>query len=187
MYNFVIVHGTYGSPFENWFPWLYNQLTTLGYSVLVPQLPTPEFQSYDNWVKVLATYADYFDENTTFIGHSSGAGCIVDYVLEKKIRLKKYVSVSGFYGNIGSTNTVNIDKLNESFWCKSEHELATFKSYTQSTIGYISSNDPYISYKQLAHFTEIIGFDSVQLIPNAGHFNTTGGYNIFPQLLNSVL
>jgi uncharacterized protein len=187
MYNFVIVHGTFGSPFENWFPWLYNQLASLGYSVLVPQLPTPEFQSFDNWARVLDSYIDYFDENTTFIGHSIGASFIVNYILEKKIKLGKFISVSGFYGTIGAANTTIIDELNDSFWCKSEHELMTFKNYVQSTIGYISSNDPYISYKQLAHFTEIIGFDSVQLIPNAGHFNTTGGYNIFPQLLNSIL
>ena len=30
MYDVVIIHGTYGSPFENWFGSLYEELTEAG-------------------------------------------------------------------------------------------------------------------------------------------------------------
>ena len=37
MYDYVIIHGSYGHPFENWEPWLFNVLTSEGKQVLAPQ------------------------------------------------------------------------------------------------------------------------------------------------------
>ena len=34
IYDFVIVHGSYGSPFENWFSWLFQKLEAKGFKVL---------------------------------------------------------------------------------------------------------------------------------------------------------
>lgn len=34
MYDYVIIHGSYGHPFENWEPWLFNVLTSEGKQVL---------------------------------------------------------------------------------------------------------------------------------------------------------
>jgi len=44
----IILHGTMGSPEGNWFPWLKSQLEN-DYNVYVPQFPTPENQTKDNW------------------------------------------------------------------------------------------------------------------------------------------
>ena len=68
MFDYVIVHGSYGSPFENWFPWLYEKLTAEGKNVLVPQFPCgAKIQNYDNWKRVLDAYKHLINENTTFI------------------------------------------------------------------------------------------------------------------------
>ena len=39
MFDYVIVHGSYGTPFENWFPWLFQRLSEAGKNVLAPQFP----------------------------------------------------------------------------------------------------------------------------------------------------
>lgn len=45
--KFIILRGTLGSPEENWFPWLAEELKKLGQIVVRPQLPTLEGQTPD--------------------------------------------------------------------------------------------------------------------------------------------
>jgi predicted alpha/beta hydrolase family esterase len=51
MKNAFIIHGSYGHPKENWFPWLKNELEKLNYKVFVPAFPTPQNQSLASWFK----------------------------------------------------------------------------------------------------------------------------------------
>ena len=67
MYDVVIIHGSYGSPFENWFASMYDELTNAGKNVLVPQMPCgAEIQSYDNWKRTMDSYLHLINENTIF-------------------------------------------------------------------------------------------------------------------------
>ena len=36
--NYFIIHGSFGSPFGNWFSWLYDFISTDGKQVYVPKL-----------------------------------------------------------------------------------------------------------------------------------------------------
>jgi predicted alpha/beta hydrolase family esterase len=47
----VIIHGSYGNPEENWFPWIANEVRKIGHEVITPKLPTPEGQNLDTWRK----------------------------------------------------------------------------------------------------------------------------------------
>ena len=53
MKNAIIIHGTYGNPDENWFPWLKIELEKIGYQVYVPTFPTPENQNLEAWLKII--------------------------------------------------------------------------------------------------------------------------------------
>ena len=48
MTNIIIIHGSYGNPNENWFPWLKSELKKLKCNVFVPKFPTPENQSLES-------------------------------------------------------------------------------------------------------------------------------------------
>jgi hypothetical protein len=55
--NAVIIHGSFGSPFENWFQWLYKELTNKGIDTIVPQFPIGvDKQNYTNWSALLDCY-----------------------------------------------------------------------------------------------------------------------------------
>ena len=88
MYDFVFILGSYGHPFENWEPWLFNVLTSEGKQVLAPQFPCID-QNYENWKRVLDAYKPFIGEKTSFIGHSLGPAFIVDYLIDEKIKINK--------------------------------------------------------------------------------------------------
>ena len=71
MENYFIIHGSFGSPFGNWFSWLQNFIATEGKQVYVPDFPIGVgYQNYENWSKLLKYYLDLglINENTTIIG-----------------------------------------------------------------------------------------------------------------------
>ncbi|MBI3366781.1 alpha/beta hydrolase [Candidatus Roizmanbacteria bacterium] len=76
--NIFIIHGSYGSPQENWFPWLKKELEKLGRRVFVPQFPvpkkiTPGGHQLKDWLKEFDKYRKFVNENTIIIAHSRGA------------------------------------------------------------------------------------------------------------------
>lgn len=86
MRNIFIIHGSYGNPQENWFPWLKNELEKLGHRVFVPQFPIPKMQdkaysghSLSKWLKEFEKYHQFVNQKTIIIAHSRG--CIFTYNL----------------------------------------------------------------------------------------------------------
>lgn len=56
MTKIFLLHGSYGSPEGNWFPWLKKELEKLDCTVLIPKFPTPENQSLETWLAVFKEY-----------------------------------------------------------------------------------------------------------------------------------
>ena len=52
MNTIFLIHGAYGNPNENWFPWLKKQLENKRNKVIIPTFPTPEGQTLENWNKI---------------------------------------------------------------------------------------------------------------------------------------
>ena len=177
MYDYVIIHGSYGNPFENWFPWLFQQLTDEGKSVLAPQFPCGEnIQNYDNWEKVLDSYADLIDENTTFIGHSLSPAFIVDYLIKHNKKVKDLIFAAPFYGLI---NIPDFDAVNSPFFIL--EDLSKISSLSERRISFISKNDPYVPNELSIDFVNKISSETI-FVEEAGHFNTAAGYSKFEQL-----
>lgn len=179
MDNYLLVHGSFGSPFVNWFPYLRKQIESRNLEVYTPDFPTGiGYQNYENWSKLLKTYvtAGILNENTIIFAHSIAPAFICKFLIENKIKVKKLVFVCGF-------NYVHINKeYDDVNWSMFLDNLTDIKNYCNDIICFYSDNDPYADYKSEKDFADAIT-DQQVVIKNGGHLNSEYGYTEFKELL----
>ena len=189
MRTIFIIHGSYGNPEENWFPWLKNELESLGHNVMVPRFPIPENQdsSYGGhnlnaWLSTLQKYENFIDEHTIFVAHSRG--CVFLYrVLEQIKRPVKAVFLVGSW--ITYRWYPEDRKVLDSFhqtpfaWEKIKNGSRYFEVY-QSTNDEIPVDEGIEIAKHLGA--------TLHIVKNAGHFNIASdpSYEKFPMLLEEI-
>ena len=179
--NYFIIHGSFGSPFVNWFSWLQDFISSLGKQVYVPDFPKGVgYQNYKNWSKLLKYYVDLglINENTTVIGHSIAPVFISKFLIENKVKVKKLIFVSGFNNYLGINE--EYDTVNRTMYLEN---LEDIKKYTNEIICFYSDNDPYVKYAVEKEFADKIATQQV-LIPNAGHINSESGYDTFENIVS---
>lgn len=93
-----IVHGFTASNLANWFPWLKAQLEKESVRVVVPNMPDTMDPHLEPWLGMLRTCAGQMDDNTVFVGHSLGCVAALRYILERGVKIRGAVLVSGFIG-----------------------------------------------------------------------------------------
>lgn len=177
----LIVHGTYGSPEGNWFPWLKKKLEKDGYKVYVPKFPTPENQSLSTWMQTLERTGMKFNEETILIGHSLGPAFILSVLEELNAPVKACFFVSGFIRLLGS---LEFDCLNKSFIMK---PMNWKKITSNSKAFYVinADNDPYVPLEkgeELAKFLQV----PLTVMEKAGHMNTESGHTTFDKLYKLI-
>jgi len=178
--NFFIFHGTGGHPAENWFPWLKNELEKLGSSVIVPQFPTPEGQSFRAWMDVLRPNFDKINSDTVLIGHSLG-GIFTLKLLET---LRTPIKLAVFVGTPIGEGWVKNYAPDEAF-AGFNFEWNKIKKASKNFIIYHSDNDPYVALENGQNLAMHLGVD-LTFIANAGHFNSKTGYLKFDDLLKRL-
>lgn len=180
MKSVFIFHGTGGSPEGNWFPWLKEELEKKGFTVFIPQFPTPEGQSLDAWLKILDQYKENINKETIFVGHSLG-GMFLLKVLEQ---LQHPVRAAFFVSAPVGVKPIKYYDSDYAFthfsfnWPEIIHKAKTFTVYH-------SDNDPYVSLgngEELARKLRV----GLTFIPNAGHINAESGWTRFDKLLEDI-
>ena len=182
MANIFIVHGAFGSPYDNWQPWLYEKLTAAGHKVFVPHFPSPEAQSLQVWSEILEQYDMFWDEETIVVAHSIGCAFAVDEVIASKQKIKGAVLVSPFYSLL---DNAEFDEINEDFFCWEQETLREFSNYCFHTHAFHGDNDPYVPLALAQEFCQNIGA-ALAVVSQGGHLNAAAGYGEFPALLQAV-
>ena len=181
MNNFIIFHGTNGSPEENWFPWLKAELEAKGHRVYVPALPTPEGQTVDEWMSACKTQLPSFsaDNDITLIGHSAGATFLLHFLEAMDIKALRSIFISPVMDEI---NIEEYDVLNHSF-IEHDFDWNVIKSRAGEVNVLHGDNDPYVPLEQAHRLSADLGVQTT-VIKNGGHLNSESGYTDFPMLLN---
>ena len=179
--KFFIIHGSYGNPNENWFPWLKLKLEERGQIVHIPKFPTPINQNLNNWMEVFNEYFNKIDEETIFIGHSLGPSFILSILEQITVKVKACFFIAGFLGNI---NNSEFDRINKTFTTK-EFDWEKIKNNCNKFYIYHSNNDPYVPLEKSKDLGNKLDVD-IKLIEGAGHFNSEAGYDKFELLLQDI-
>lgn len=130
--NYFLIHGSFGSPFVNWLPWLRKNLENVGKIVYTPDFPTGVgFQTYENWEKLLLVYLEsgLIHEDTTIVAHSIAPVFVVKFLVTHQVRVKKLLFVCGFNNYFGIDE--EYDAVNRSMYMENLEEI---KKYSNTII-----------------------------------------------------
>lgn len=173
-----IIHGSFGSSQENWFPWLETQLTEKGFKVFNLDYPIGYGkQNYDNWEMVLNSVKRFINEDSIFFCHSISCIFLIKYCVRNNIKIGKAILVSGFNHYLGLDE--EFDDVNCTMYT---NNIKEFIQLCPERICYYSKNDPYVKLEKLTDFAQQLQAQVI-CIDNAGHFNASAGYLQFENLL----
>ena len=181
MENYFIIHGSFGSPFGNWFSWLHDFIESDGKQVYVPQFPIGVgYQNYDNWSRLLKYYLELglINENTTIIALSIAPVFVSKFLVESKVKVKKLIFVCGFNNYLGINE--EYDTVNNTMYF---NNLEDVKKYANEIICFYSDNDPYVKYDVEKDFSDRIATEQI-CIPKAGHINAESGFDTFEDIVS---
>lgn len=181
--SYFIIHGSFSSPYSNWFGWLYEKLTSTNKTTYAPAFPTGlKYQNFNNWSKLLDYYNDLglINENTTFIAHSIGPIFIIKYLITRKIKVKKLILVCGFNNYLGIND--DYDTVNKTMYLDN---IADIKQCCNDIICLYTDNDPYVNIKTEASFATEVG-TTIKVISQGGHLNKEAGYDRFEEILKYI-
>jgi len=181
MVKIFLIHGSFGNPQENWFPWLKQKLESLNHEVIVPTFPTPKNQSLENWNKIFVEYEKKIDENTIFVGHSLGPAFLLNILDRINTTITASFFISGFIKLLGNET---FDSINKTFVDKA-FDWQNIKQNCKHFFIYHSDNDPYVPIEcanELANKLNV----KPKIIKNAGHFNEEAGYKEFEELFKDI-
>ena len=174
----IIFYGTDCDDKTAWIPWLKEQLTNQGFECIIPNLPTPENQTYASWAKITKNID--INNDDIIVAWSTGAIFSVRYLYENNIKVKKLILISGFNNYIG--NVPFVDNINKDFFMK---DVKVGKNVADKIICIKSDNDPFISQQALNDFANELNAKTINIL-GGGHFNSNAGYDKFPELLSQI-
>ena len=167
--KFVIFHGSFSNPEENWFPELKKQLEHLSQKVLIPTFPVDDWdkltkigkeikytnQNLKSWTKAFEKQVlpkIKKNDKLVFIGHSLGPLFILHVVYKFNIQLDSAIFVSAFLKDIGNKNW-QFYQVNKTFY-KTNFKFEKLQKLIPVSYVLYSDTDPYMSRKFFLEFAK---------------------------------
>lgn len=180
--KFVIFHGSFGNPQENWIPQLKIKLETLGQEVIIPKFPCEDWdeftkkgsnqeaknQNLKNWFKVFEKQVlpkINKGEKICFIGHSLGPVFILHVVEKYNVQLDCAIFVSPFLSS--PPGIWQFDLVNKTFY-KTSFDFEKLKKLIPTSYALYSDTDPYVNRNQAILFGKAVD-SSIIFLRKAGH------------------
>lgn len=203
--NYLILHGSFGSPGENWFPWLKLKLGEKGHNVYSPQLPVDDFNNFKEldeprqtlqaWLKSIKPLAEELaasGEDLTIIAHSIAPAFVLSLMDDSpNLKVKKLIAVSPFIHHGKASKMWQFKKVNDSFSraaetiARDQVKLNDINNRINSAVVLFGDNDPYVENEQSLKYAKLLNAEVIE-IKNGGHLNAEAGYIKFKELLSLI-
>ena len=162
-----------GSPKDNWFPYLKEELEKLGIQVIASEFPDNDLASEAAWIPFLKNDL-HADDQTILVGHSSGAIAAMRFA--ENYKLLGSILVGAYHTDLGLPTEQQSGYFNRPWNWK------TIRSNQQWIIQFASVDDPWIPIKE-ARFVHKKLHTEYYEYTNQGHFGGDYTKLVFPELL----
>ena len=81
MKNYFVIHALGRTENDYWYNFIKQNVENKGFKCFVPTLPPIEEMSYESWAKSFDKYKKFINEESVFVGHSTGSIFIVKYLI----------------------------------------------------------------------------------------------------------
>lgn len=199
--KYLIMHGSYGSPEENWFRWLEKELKKLGHDVILDQFPADDWDkvnqirpeqiaSYDS-IQSLSSWEKYFVEHTlpqiqdgevSFVGHSIAPIFMLHMLNKYDFKLKHAIFVAPFFNIPDRPEIWQFYPVNKTFYGY-DFDFDKIKSQIGKSYVVYGDDDPYVPATEPPLFAEKLGAE-VHLVPGGKHCG--GTFKEFPLIIQLI-
>ncbi len=182
MKSAFIIHDSFSTPDQNWYPWLKRALEESGYTVYVPKFPTPEHQSLDQWREIFEPYEVHISPESIFIGHGTGCAFMLRLFETLPFSVRASFFLVPFVGELPhqALQLVNATFTTAPFLWKDIHE------HMGQVSSFASDDDSYIPLPISTQASELLGTKLIT-ISGANHFSDPEGLLSLPFLLEKIL
>jgi len=184
--KYLIMHGSYGSPEENWFRWLEKELKALGHEVILEQFPVDDWNEIEKVgsenistytpVESLTSWESYFVEHILpqikgqeigFVGHSIAPIFLLHMLAKYDIKIRTAVFVSPFFNISDAPNVWQFYPVNKTFYSYA-FDFEKIKSKIGKSFVVYGDNDPYVPATEPPLFAEQLGSE-IHIVPGGRH------------------
>lgn len=160
---------------KHWPPWIQRELILADVLTQTPEMPEPYEPNYKKWCSVFEQFK--IDEKTMLIGHSCGAGFLVRWLSENKIKVDKVALVAPW---------LNLDHEYKIDFFDFEIDRLLVER-TRGTTVFVSSDDAQTIMESVKKIKDTISSVVIKEFTGHGHF-TFGDMKTekFPELLSAL-
>ncbi|KAF1026558.1 MAG: putative hydrolase YdeN [Acinetobacter bereziniae] len=175
--NIYIIHGYGANVNDHWFNYIERNLSNKTNHVMKIALPDSSHPQLLAWNKTLKDNITRIDKHTFFVAHSLGCITLLDYLAQSNFQqIGGVVCVSGF-----SEQLTTLPQLDG--YILATNKDYSFKDKILQGHMFMSDHDQYVQTELSIALAKKLNF-TYTVIPNAGHFLASDGYQEFPQLLS---
>lgn len=164
-----------GTPRDNWFPYLKIELGKLGFEIIDKDFPDNIIAPEKSWIPFLKKLGA--DENTIFIGHSTGAIAAMRFAENHKILGS--VLVGGYHTDLG------IEEEKQAGYFNRPWDWESIRSNQKWIAQFNSTDDPWIPIEEARFVSEKLNSDYFEFT-NQGHFGGDYFKAEFPEIVEYI-